>query len=1271
MRWLFWPALSLMIILSLLSTTRIDFDENINQLLPQKDGQQMVDYESFSSITERIVFIIYSTTGIAGNREALIRYGDDFFKYLDSLKAVHLIKSVQYEFSNAQNLALFDLFYEHLPVFLEAGDYRHFDTLLTDDNIAETLEAGYRTLLTPAGMMYKDLFVKDPLNLTQPVLSRLKTLQANTNLSFIDGHMFSKDGDKLVFSIIPSSTYNKTAANSKLFKGIDQKISLLNQTHPDVDVRYFGAPVVASGNSAQIRQDITLTVALAIILIFALIYFYFRRLEYAFLIIMPAIIGGTMALGIMAWFKDSISVISLGVGAILLGITVDYALHVLNHFREKGSVKAIFRDLSGPVLMSAATTISAFLCLLALHTEALHDLALFSAISIAIAALFSLYILPKFLKGYVPSSRNAVVNWIDKAANPDTLQHPFIIVMILLLPMAALFVPGKVAFDKDLDHINYMSDKTREARDMLDPLLGVSQKNILLTARGSDVQSALAVNEQVYAQYLNLKSQHEASGLFGISTLLRSDSVQENRIRRWKEYWTREKQDQLHRQIQKESKILGIKAHVFAPFYRMLAKGYRPLDTGSVNQIAETFYPGLIRAKNGFTKIESILRVDKAYEDTALKQFKKLTNVEAFSKKDMIHRLVRYLQESFSKLVWYSMAAVFLILLIFLGRIELAFLGFAPIVMSWVFLLGIMKLAGIQFNIVNIIVSTFIFGLGIDYSIFILKGMMQGYATGRENIRSYRKSILLSALTTLIGIGVLVLARHPALKSIAIVAIPGILSVLIITYTIEPLLFRFLIYSGKRKRWVPLTFGDLWISFFGIGTFILGSVTASVSVFFISALPLKLKRRKLLLHHLLQKMSWFLIFFRITIKTRFINDQRESLKTPSLIIANHQSPLDVPLLLSFHPKLLILTKDWVQKTWIFRFFVKFADFHDMTSGLDDRLLKTLKEMVEDGYSIVVFPEGTRSEKGQILRFKKGAFLLAEQLKLDIQPIYIHGSWRCLTKNEPVVRSGLMTVKFLDRVRYDDPNYGATLLERSRAFRKLFVRERGVLQSQIERPAYFRTQLIRNFIYKGPVLEWYLRIKLRIENNYEQFDRILPRSGPITDLGCGYGFISYMMHFTSEDRMITGMDYDHVKIETANHCVSKSDQIRFIYADITTTNLRKSSAFLLADVLHYFSHEAQEQLLMKCINALMPGGLILIREGDELETGGHKWTLLTEFISTRITRFNKSGKKLYFTSEKRLRKIALENGCTLTGQKDSSLTSNTLFIIKKRTTRKTD
>src|SRR5678816_1369974 len=115
------------------------------------------------------------------------------------------------------------------------------------------------------------------------------------------------------------------------------------------------------------------------------------------------------------------------------------------------------------------------------------------------------------------------------------------------------------------------------------------------------------------------------------------------------------------------------------------------------------------------------------------------------------------------------------------GRIELALVSFIPMFISWVWILGIMGILGISFNIINIIISALIFGLGDDYSLFIMDGLLGEYKTGRKNLSSYKSSIFLSAITTIAGLGVLIFAKHPALRSIALISIVGILCVVIMS----------------------------------------------------------------------------------------------------------------------------------------------------------------------------------------------------------------------------------------------------------------------------------------------------------------------------------------------------------------------------------------------------------------------------------------------------------------------------------------------------------
>ena len=163
---------------------------------------------------------------------------------------------------------------------------------------------------------------------------------------------------------------------------------------------------------------------------------------------------------------------------------------------------------------------------------------------------------------------------------------------------------------------------------------------------------------------------------------------------------------------------------------------------------------------------------------------------EAFDIGSLHASVAEALSADFSYIGWVCSSVVFLFLWLSFRSLRLAVISFVPMAVSWIWILGIMALLGIKFNIVNIILATFIFGQGDDYTIFMTEGCVSEYAKQRPVLVSYKRSIILSALIMFIGIGTLIFARHPALHSLAEVTIIGMSCVVLMAYLLPPLLFK-------------------------------------------------------------------------------------------------------------------------------------------------------------------------------------------------------------------------------------------------------------------------------------------------------------------------------------------------------------------------------------------------------------------------------------------------------------------------------------------------
>ena len=92
--------------------------------------------------------------------------------------------------------------------------------------------------------------------------------------------------------------------------------------------------------------------------------------------------------------------------------------------------------------------------------------------------------------------------------------------------------------------------------------------------------------------------------------------------------------------------------------------------------------------------------------------------------------------------------------------------------------------------------------------------------------------------------------------------------------------------------------------------------------------------------------------------------------------------------------------------------------------------------------------------------------------------------------------------------------------------------------------------------------------IRDRDNYRLFNRLVPVKGQITDIGCGFGPLCYMLSQLSEEREITGIDYDEDKIAVAQQGWLRTPRLQFVCANALEYPLPESHAFILNDILHY-------------------------------------------------------------------------------------------------------
>jgi 1-acyl-sn-glycerol-3-phosphate acyltransferase len=1250
---------------SLFYTSRLKLSEDITKVLPDNEQINKMSFVySNSKFMDKVIFnITLDDSSMAADPKVLVDFANRFKDSLSTKYVPDAIRSIDEAPDETALLATYELLYNNLPLFLNEADYAKIDSLIIAGQIAETLQADYKTLISPAGFVTKKMIKKDPLHFTRLALEKLKSFGMSDNFELYQNHFLSKNHRNLLLIISPVAS-NNTAVNDELFGGIDELITSLSKGEfNNVKVEYFGNAVVALGNAQRIKKDILITVSLAMLALVVFISFFFRRKRAFVLIFLPVVFGALVALAVLYLFQSEVSAISLGIGSVLLGISVDYALHVFSHYRKHNNIKLLLKDISTPVVLSSTTTAAAFLSLHFINSQALNDLGLFAAVSVLSAALFSLLVLPHLLKSKKQKEPLHKKGWVDRLAAIPLDKKPGLNLGILILTVLFFFLAKQVEFDADMMKNSYLSDELKQAEQNLNTVSSLSKKTIYLVTPGKNMDEALFNNEIAKQIIDSLQTAGIVKNATVVNTLIQSKLMQQKAIEHWNDFWKTRKENTINTLIEKGSE-LGFKVSAFDSFYKLLDKEFTTLTPARASPLNSMLLNNYLIDTDTLDAVINIVKVNSNTEDIekVYAAFENKSKIWVIDKRLLTSEFMTILNDNFNTLIYISLSLVFLMLLLAYGRIELTILTMLPVVISWIWTVGIMGLFGISFNIFNVIILTFIFGLGIDYSIFVMRGLLQDYKYGKSDYSSYKISVILSGTTTLLGIGVLIFAKHPALRSIATMSIIGILSVIFITFSLLPPIFKWMVFYQKGLRNRPVTLLDFLFSIVAMLVFMLGAVFMTLLSYILRILPGSTKKKKFFFHRLFRALTWLLIYQNVLSKKTIVNPNSEDYSKPAIIIANHQSHIDLMLMMLINPHVIVLTNERNYNNPVYGPALQYADFIPVDEGFE-AIVEDVRKVTDDGYSVVVFPEGHRNDTGKIKRFHKGAFYLSEQLHLDILPIIIHGPNKLLKKSELFLKRGPGITKFLPRIDLSKKQFGNTLKEQTKGIRKYFSDEYIKVREENETPEYVNDFVLKNYLYKGPVLEWYTKIKLRLEDNYSLFNELIPRKCTITDLGCGYGYLAYTLNQISEERKITGIDYDEDKIAVASNAALKNEYVNFIAADITKSGFNTSDVFVLLDVLHYFPKELQIGVIEKCIEKLNKNGLIIIRDADKSLEKRHKGTRLTEFFSTRFG-FNKTKFKLEFVSRTMIETLATKHKLKLEIIDNTKHTSNLVYLLRK-------
>ncbi|MDF2457044.1 MAG: phospholipid/glycerol acyltransferase, partial [Cytophagaceae bacterium] len=264
----YWILVVLLAVSTLfaINLPKMKIDTDITNVFPLSEKEKGIssylnDMEIFDRYT--IIVSIKDSNDLDNAKRTIEQISDS----LTSEGNDSLFEYVQYAVDNSKIDQLYGLAHDYLPFFLEEKDYLTIDSLIQKDRMTQVVQRQYNALLSPAGMVLKKYFVRDPLGLSPLVLKKFGQ-GFEQDITLDEGFFVSESKKDVMFFVKAKAAKNDYAKNKFIYhyiKGtIDQKMQV-NELKAESYV--YGGALIAFQNSDQIKKDTNLTMLITLGLI--------------------------------------------------------------------------------------------------------------------------------------------------------------------------------------------------------------------------------------------------------------------------------------------------------------------------------------------------------------------------------------------------------------------------------------------------------------------------------------------------------------------------------------------------------------------------------------------------------------------------------------------------------------------------------------------------------------------------------------------------------------------------------------------------------------------------------------------------------------------------------------------------------------------------------------------------------------------------------------------------------------------------------------------
>ena len=762
--------LLLLVLAGVASLFFVKYKSSMSDILPRDEViTRSMEFFRNSEVTGKVV-ISFGLTGAERDSDDLLPVVDRVAASLDR----SLFPEVQTGLSEAEAAESMDEMFRHLPGMISSDDLAWIKGRITREKIDEKLKATYLQLLKPEGMFLGSLVRTDPLGLKSLVFQRLSALTTATgyDVTVRDGHFVSRDGRHALLIAKSTVAVVDAEGSKRLVAYLQERLSALP---PFVTAEVISAHSHTVSNEKLIRSDLNI-IGIAASIGFFILYVGIIRDMRSVLIFLVPYIATLFAIPLSSIIMDGISYWVIAMGSTIAGITIDYGSHVYFSSSGRSNVSGIVKQLIKPISFGAFTTIAVFAAFFSTGVSGYMQLAVFSIACILLSTFLALFVLPHF----VPRDRKATSGFVLRASEALDRLHwstgTMVLVWVVLTAILSYFAL-QVRFERDIRKVDGTERSIVEAEERFHEVWGGRKLPAVLVAAAPDYEKAVELNERVYRDALQAVG---AENVTSVAPLLPSAGTRRENERRWKAFWSPERRSEVRTLLAQEGRKYGFSEQAFDPFFAGLDNvardgGHPPSD------LADRFVKKGERGYEVLTYFTDTPEQVAAMSEVAGRH----PGSYVVSGTHLSERISVAAARDLKLLAGIAGVLVLVVTYFAFWDVRKTVIAMIPPVTSLVWLLGIMALIDLPISMANMIAGVIVIGLSSDYGIFM--SFLDKESEGLGTVFS----ITLCTVTTIIGAGVLIFARHPALWSVGATVVIGVTSGYLAALLVVPKVIEF------------------------------------------------------------------------------------------------------------------------------------------------------------------------------------------------------------------------------------------------------------------------------------------------------------------------------------------------------------------------------------------------------------------------------------------------------------------------------------------------